>query len=115
MPKSSKENYHDFIRYWCKEGVLDRSDSVHRFRAEVNYFFKGQSRYLRCDCYAHLDGKVHLFADKDDWLDVDKHYTEFNTDYQVFRFTKSGKVKIEGSGPKIGEYWLSINPVVPET
>ena len=82
------------------------------FHATVAYGFRNQVQ--------HIDTEVTYFPDSgklwirpDGWLTADDFYTESSVAYQEFDLTEAKALRISGSGPKLGRYWIEISPLKP--
>ena len=102
---------HEFLRIWEKPANLEGNDQLAIVPCQLAYGIGRDIKHVSTVAHVWVkSGKVSLLDSK--WLNADDYYSEFDVRWQKFALTPGRALRIEGSGPKLGPYWVEIAPQI---
>ena len=101
----------EFLRIWDRPANLQGNEQIAIVPCNLTYMAKGSVKHVATQANVYVkEGRINLF--EEDWFNPEDYYSEFDVRWQKFSLTPSQSLRIEGTGPKLGRYWVEITPQI---
>ena len=112
---AERENWdsiHEFLRYWDAPAKLEGNPQIAIVPCNLVYGVGSEVKHVSTMCHIFVkDGRVSIL--EKDWFNPFDFYSEFDVRWQRFSVTAAKALRIYGNGPKLGDYWVEITPLIP--